>query len=224
MGVVAPVTGVGAAVIPVVVGVLLGERPAPAGLGRHRPRLAGHLAGGPRARPAVSGRRPGGACRRRAGRAWGSASSSSPSAQIADDAGLLPLAVNQVVAALVIVVVASLLAPALAAARVQRVLGGVRRRASSAPCATVCFLLATREGYLSVASVADLALPGVHGGAGRDRAPRARPPRTGSGSAAVRGGRDAGRGGLALSRRQRPGRTLTSAALTYPRRCPTHTW
>ena len=74
---------------------------------------------------------------------------------------------------------------------------GRRLAGSLGAVATVCFLLATREGYLSVASVRDLALPGGHRGPRRDRAPRARPPRPGSRSAAVRGGRDARRGRVA---------------------------
>ena len=56
MGVVAPVSGVGAALVPVAVGVLAGERPSAPGLGRDPPGPARHLAGVPRARrPAASG-------------------------------------------------------------------------------------------------------------------------------------------------------------------------
>jgi drug/metabolite transporter (DMT)-like permease len=149
MGVVAPVSGVGAAVIPVITGVALGERPAalvwvgillalpaiwlvardPAGLASAAPGgvLDGALAG------------------------LGFGFLFVALGQVSPDAGLLPLAVNQVVAALVIVLVATALrqtwrpsrtaAPGAAAAGV---LGAL---------ATVCFLLATREGYLSIASV-----------------------------------------------------------------------
>ncbi len=94
MGVVAPVSGVGAAVIPVAVGVLLGERPGCLVWVGIAARLPGHLAGRPgpgglaaRPRRAASstGRSPGS----------GSAPCSWRWARCPTDAGLLPLAVNQ---------------------------------------------------------------------------------------------------------------------------------
>ena len=77
MGVVAPVSGVLAVVLPVVVGVVTGERPGAAGLARHRRRGPGHLAGRPRARH--RGCRPHRPARVRATACWpgsGSAASS----------------------------------------------------------------------------------------------------------------------------------------------------
>jgi drug/metabolite transporter (DMT)-like permease len=149
MGVVAPVSGVGAAVIPVVVGVGLGERPAtlvwvgmalavpaiwlvardPAGIGTA-------AAGG-----VVDGMLAG----------LGFGSFFVALAQLTEDSGLVPLAVNLAVAALVIVLVALLLGqewrPHLATVpggALAGLLGTV---------AMMCFLFATREGYLSIASV-----------------------------------------------------------------------
>ena len=108
MGVVAPVSGVGAAVIPVVVGVLLGERPAAAGLGRHRAGDPGDLAGRPRARAGPGAAAPGGALDGTlAGLGFGFLFVAL--AQVSEDSGLLPLAVNQVVAGVVIVLVATFL-------------------------------------------------------------------------------------------------------------------
>ena len=150
MGVVAPVSGVGAAMIPVVVGVGLGERPDPlvwVGFTLALPAIwlvarEPDGLGGPAA--------PGGlldGCL--AGLGFGCLFVAL--AQFSDDAGLLPLALNQVVAGVVIVLVAVLLGqpwrptrPILAGGAVAGVLGTV---------ATVCFLFATREGYLSIASV-----------------------------------------------------------------------
>jgi drug/metabolite transporter (DMT)-like permease len=150
MGVVAPVSGVGAAVIPVVVGVLSGERPAAlvwVGIALALPAIwlvarEPDGLGGPAA--------PGGVmdgCL--AGVGFGLLFVAL--SRVGDDAGLLPLVVNQAVAAVVIVVVAVLLGqdwrPHPAAApggALAGLLGTV---------ATVCFLFATREGYLSISSV-----------------------------------------------------------------------
>jgi drug/metabolite transporter (DMT)-like permease len=150
MGVVAPVSGVGAAVIPVVVGVALGERPAalvwvgillalpaiwlvarePDGLGG--PTAPGGLLDGSLA-----------------GLGFGFLFVAL--AQVSEDAGLLPLALNQLVAAVVIVLVAIALRQPWRPDRVAAA-GGAAAGTLSA-VATVCFLLATREGYLSIASV-----------------------------------------------------------------------
>lgn len=150
MGVVAPVSGVGAAVIPVIVGVALGERPALlvwVGIGLAMPAIwlvarEPDGLGGPTA--------PGGVVDGSlAGLGFGFLFVAL--AQLSDDAGLLPLALNQVVAGVVIVLVAVLLgqpwrptAAVLPGGAVAGVLG---------TAATVCFLFATREGYLSIASV-----------------------------------------------------------------------
>jgi drug/metabolite transporter (DMT)-like permease len=147
--VVAPVSGIGAAVIPVVVGVLLGERPDllvwggillampaiwlvardPAGLAAAAPggALDGALAG------------------------LGFGFLFVALAQVTEDSGLLPLAVNQLVAAAVIVLVATLLRQTWRPTRATAFGGALAGVLGAA--ATVCFLFATREGYLSIASV-----------------------------------------------------------------------
>jgi drug/metabolite transporter (DMT)-like permease len=150
MGVVAPVSGVGAAVIPVIVGVGIGERPALlvwVGIALAMPAIwlvarEPDGLGGPTA--------PGGVVDGSlAGLGFGFLFVAL--AQLSEDAGLLPLALNQVVAGAVIVAVATLLGQpwrpsraTVAGGAVAGVLGTV---------ATVCFLFATREGYLSIASV-----------------------------------------------------------------------
>ncbi len=157
MGVVAPVSGVGAAVIPVIVGVALGERPSalvwvgillalpaiwlvardPAGLGAASPGgvVDGALAG------------------------LGFGFLFVALGQVSDEAGVFPLAVNQVVAAVVIVLVATALRQswrptpsAVPGGAVAGILGSL---------ATVCFLLATQKGYLSIASVVTSLYPAV---------------------------------------------------------------
>jgi drug/metabolite transporter (DMT)-like permease len=149
MGVVAPVSGVGAAVIPVAVGVLLGERPDPlvwVGILLALPAIW-LVARDPSGSPAAA---PGGVVDGAlAGLGFGFLFVAL--AQVGDDAGLLPLAVNQVVAGVVIVLVATALGQPW---RPQRagLLGGAAAGVLGA-AATVCFLLATREGYLSIASV-----------------------------------------------------------------------
>jgi drug/metabolite transporter (DMT)-like permease len=149
MGVVAPVSGVGAAVIPVVVGVLLGERPAalvwvgillaiPAIwlVARDSAELGDSSPGG-----AVDGAL--------AGLGFGFLFVAL--GQVTEDSGLLPLAVNQVVAGVVIVLVATVLGQPWRPRRSAAVGGALAGVLGAA--ATVCFLLATREGYLSIASV-----------------------------------------------------------------------
>jgi drug/metabolite transporter (DMT)-like permease len=149
MGVVAPVSGVGAAVIPVAVGVLLGERPATVvwiGIVLALPAiwLVARQPTGPSA-ASPGGVVDGGL----AGLGFGSLFVAF--GQISDDAGLLPLAANQVVGAAVIVLVASLLRQTWRPTR-RAALGGVLAGSLSA-VATVCFVLAIREGLLSVTSV-----------------------------------------------------------------------
>ncbi|HEX8781557.1 MAG TPA: DMT family transporter [Nocardioides sp.] len=149
MGVVAPVSGVGAAVIPVAVGVLLGERPDPlvwVGILLALPAIW-LVARGPSGSPAAA---PGGVVDGAlAGLGFGFLFVAL--AQVGDDAGLLPLAVNQVVAGVVIVLIATALGQPWRPQR-SALLGGAAAGALGA-AATVCFLLATREGYLSIASV-----------------------------------------------------------------------
>jgi drug/metabolite transporter (DMT)-like permease len=149
MGVVAPVSGVGAAVIPVVVGVLLGERPTVlvwVGILLAMPAIwlvARDPAGSGAAAPggAVDGAL--------AGLGFGFLFVAL--SRLTEDAGLLPLALNQVVAMVVIVLVATALRVPWLPVRATTP-GGMLAGVLSA-AATVCFLFATREGYLSIASV-----------------------------------------------------------------------
>ena len=139
---------------------------------------------------------------------WASASLFAALAQIPEEAGFLPLALNQVVAGVAIVAVATALrSPWLP--REPRALGGVVSGALGA-LATGSFLVATHGGYLTVTAVHRLALPRLHGDAGGLRPARARAPRPGDRARPVRGGGHAGRGGLSSPRlrsRARPGTT-----------------
>jgi drug/metabolite transporter (DMT)-like permease len=154
MGVVAPVSGVCAAVLPVVVGVVLGERPA----------LLVWI-GIVLALPAIwlVAREPGTPVAQQQGAAVASGSLDGilagagfgtffvALAQVDSDAGLLPLTANQLTAMLVIVAVAvSLRQPWVPRERAS--LGGLVAGALGAS-ATLCFLLASRDGYLSVTAV-----------------------------------------------------------------------
>jgi drug/metabolite transporter (DMT)-like permease len=149
MGVVAPVSGVGAAVIPVVVGVLLGERPELVvwvGIVVALPAI--WLVAREPTGPSVAS--PGGLVDGAlAGLGFGFLFVAF--GQISDDSGLGPLVVGQVVAAAVIVAVASALRAPWRPSR-PAVLGGMLAGSLSAG-ATICFLLATREGLLSVTAV-----------------------------------------------------------------------
>ncbi|MFC4784724.1 EamA family transporter [Nocardioides sp. MAHUQ-72] len=149
MGVVAPVSGVGAAVVPVVVGVLAGERPGSLvwiGIVVALPGIwlvAREPATGPG--PLGAGLTDG----ILAGLGFGSLFAAL--AQIPEEAGFLPLALNQVVAGATIVAVAlALRAPWLP--RDRRSLGGLVSGALGA-LATGSFLVATQGGYLTVTAV-----------------------------------------------------------------------
>lgn len=157
MGVVAPVSGVGAALVPVAVGVLTGERPSALV-------WVGILLALPGiwlvAREPTTGPGPLGAGLTDgvlAGLGFGSLFAAL--AQIPEDAGLVPLALNQVVAGMTIVVVAVVLrSPWLP--RDPRVLGGVASGALGA-LATGAFLVATHSGYLTVTAVIASLYPAV---------------------------------------------------------------
>ena len=153
MGVVAPVSGVGAALVPVVVGLISGERPSalvwlgivaalpgiwlvarvsqPEDVGGDRPTGSGVLDG------VLAG--------------LGFGSLFAVLAQIPESAGFLPLALNQLVAGVVVVVMALAMRaawvprqPAAAFGAVSGVLGAT---------ATGAFLLATQSGFLTVTAV-----------------------------------------------------------------------
>jgi drug/metabolite transporter (DMT)-like permease len=153
MGVVAPVSGVGAALLPVAVGLISGERPeilvwlgilaAMPGIWLVAREPAGEDVTG--ASPAGSGVVDGVL----AGLGFGTLFASL--AQIPESAGFAPLALNQLVAAAVIVVAAGLAraawvprSPAAYAGAATGVLGAT---------ATGAFLLATQQGFLTVTAV-----------------------------------------------------------------------
>jgi uncharacterized membrane protein len=152
MGVVAPVSGVGAALVPVVVGVLAGERPPTlvwTGIALALPGI--WLV----AREPVDGDGPrnglgnGFADGVLAGLGFGTLFASL--AQIPEEAGFLPLALNQLVAGVAIIAVATALRspwlprdPRAAAGLVSGALGAL---------ATGAFLVATHQGYLTVTAV-----------------------------------------------------------------------
>lgn len=161
MGVVAPVSGVGAAVVPVAVGVLTGERPSAVvwigilvalpGIWLVAREPAPEDVSG--ATPSASGALDGVL----AGLGFGALFAAL--AQIPEEAGFLPLALNQLVAGVVVVVMATALRarwlprePAAAVGAVSGVLGAT---------ATGCFLLATQSGYLTVTSILASLYPAI---------------------------------------------------------------
>ncbi len=147
MGVVAPVSGVGAALVPVLAGLGAGERPAVLvwlGLLAALPGIW-LVSREPGTRAAGVGLRDGVL----AGLGFGTLFAAL--AQIPERAGFAPLALNQVVAALTIIAVASVLhqpwlprRPRAAIGAVSGVLGAV---------ATASFLVATHHGLLTVTAV-----------------------------------------------------------------------
>lgn len=161
MGVVAPVSGVGAAVVPVAVGVLSGERPSALvwvgivvalpgiWMVAREPSSEDVTGSAPTSSGALDGVL--------AGLGFGALFASL--AQIPEEAGFLPLALNQLVAGIVVIVMASVLRarwlprePAAALGAVSGVLGAT---------ATGCFLLASQAGYLTVTSILASLYPAV---------------------------------------------------------------
>jgi len=149
MGVVAPVSGVGAAVVPVAVGVLTGERPDTlVWLGILIALPAIWLVA---REPATGPTRLGAGLLDGVLAGLGFGTLFAALAQIPEEAGFLPLALNQVVAGVAIVAVATALrSPWLP--REPRALGGVVSGALGA-LATGAFLVATHGGYLTVTAV-----------------------------------------------------------------------
>ena len=161
MGVVAPVSGVGAVLVPVAVGLIAGERPGGlvwTGMLAALPGIwlvarepsAEDVTGTPPTRSGVVD----GVV---AGLGFGSLFAAL--GQIPDEAGFLPLAVNQLVAAAMIVAVATALRTgwlprerAAAAGAVTGALGAL---------ATGAFLVASQLGYLTVTSVLASLYPAV---------------------------------------------------------------
>ncbi len=153
MGVVAPVSGVGAALVPVAAGVLLGERPSLVVWGGILAALPGIWLVARNPVPEdVSGelhRGTGAVDGVLAGLGFGTLFAAL--AQIPESAGFLPLALNQLVAAVVVIAMALLLRvawlprePAAAWGAVSGVLGAT---------ATAAFLLASQSGLLTVTAV-----------------------------------------------------------------------
>lgn len=150
MGVVAPVSGVGAALVPIAVGVLSGERPDPLvwlGISIALPaiwlvaREPGAASGPGASAGLIDGLL--------AGLGFGTLFAAL--AQIPEAAGLLPLALNQVIAAGAIVVVAMTLRspwvprePIALVGMISGCLGAL---------ATGAFMIANRSGYLTVTAV-----------------------------------------------------------------------
>jgi drug/metabolite transporter (DMT)-like permease len=156
MGVVSPVSGVGSAVLPIVVGLAAGERPAAlvwVGLAMALPAIwlvsrtpSDPQSGGPGRSGFVDGVLAG----------VGFGGMFAALAQIGPDAGYFPLVINQLVGGVVIVVVAGVLrirwrpqtrgdlTVALAAGLLAGLLAGL---------STGLFLTATHQGYLVVAAV-----------------------------------------------------------------------
>ena len=161
MGVVAPVSGVGAALLPVAVGLLAGERPA-----------ALVWVGIVAALPGIwlvarepSTPRPGETPTEATGvvdgvlAGLGFGSLFAALAQIPEEAGFLPLALNQVVAVVVIVLAAALhRAPWLPRSRAA--VAGVSTGVLGT-LATGAFLLASQQGLLTVTSVLASLYPAV---------------------------------------------------------------
>jgi drug/metabolite transporter (DMT)-like permease len=150
MGVVAPVSGVGSALLPIAVGLATGERPStlvwlgilaalPAiWLVAREPRSASPAEGGSGILDGVLG-----------GVGFGTLFSAL--AQVPEEAGLVPLALNQLVAAVVVVLVASALKAPWLPRRPAALMGVVSGCLGAA--ATGLFLVASRDGNLTVAAV-----------------------------------------------------------------------
>jgi drug/metabolite transporter (DMT)-like permease len=158
MGVVAPVSGVGAVVVPVVVGVATGERPGALvwiGIALALPAIwmvSREPSPGPASRSSArTGSGPGSGLTDGILAGLGFGVLFAALAQIPEDAGFAPLAVNQVVAAVAIVAVAVVLRQPWVP-RNRYALGGVSSGALGA-LATGLFLVATHGGYLTITAV-----------------------------------------------------------------------
>ena len=162
MGVVAPVSGVGAAALPVLVGVVMSERPSMlvwVGIATALPGiwLVAREPGGAPPSEAGGGRGSGLVDGALAGAGFGALFACL--AQIPERAGYLPLALNQVVAGVAIVAVAALLGGAWVPRERASLLGAVS--GVLAALATGAFLLATQTGFLAVAAVLTSLYPAV---------------------------------------------------------------
>ncbi|WP_193614908.1 DMT family transporter [Nocardioides lijunqiniae] len=150
MGVVAPVSGVGAALLPILVGLATGERPSPLvwlGILAAIPAIW-LVAREPRSR---SSDRAGSGALDGVLAGVGFGTLFSALAQVPEEAGVLPLALNQLVAAAVVVAVAVVLRVPWVPRQPAALLGLVSGCLGAA--ATGLFLVATRGGNLTVAAV-----------------------------------------------------------------------
>jgi drug/metabolite transporter (DMT)-like permease len=160
MGVVAPVSGVGAVLVPVAVAALTGERPGAAvwvGVMVAVPAiwLVSREPTGPLAEPSAG---PSGLLDGiLAGLGFGTLFAAL--AQIPEEAGFLPLALNQLIAGVGIIVVAVVLRQDWVP-RNRWALGGLVSGALGA-LATGLFQVATQQGYLSVAAVITSLYPAI---------------------------------------------------------------
>ena len=161
MGVVAPISGVGAAALPVLVGVALGERPGAlvwVGIAAAMPGIW------------LVSREPGGAD----GAGRGSSGSGAVDgalaglgfgglfvclSQIPEEAGFLPLALNQLVAGVAVALVATAVRAPWVPRDRTAALGTVS--GLLATLATGSFMLATQTGFLTVAAVITSLYPAV---------------------------------------------------------------
>lgn len=168
MGVVAPVSGVGATLVPVVVGLLSGERPGglvwlgflaalPATWLVTRTPQAVAPAAAPAIPPGEAPRRTGAVDGALAGLGFGAMFAAL--AEVPSSAGLLPLAVNQAVAGLAVVAVAVALRVAWVPRTRAAALGVVSGALGTT--ATGLFLLATHQDLLAVAAVLTSLYPAV---------------------------------------------------------------
>ncbi|MBD8869651.1 EamA family transporter [Nocardioides donggukensis] len=161
MGVVAPISGVGAALVPVVVGLLGGERPgtlvwlgvlaALPGIWLVSREPASHA---PADGPAVGRGVLDGVL---AGLGFGSLFAAL--GQIPEDAGLLPLALNQVVASVAIILIATGLGVSWRPREPRALVGAVCGLLGAA--ATIAFLLAVQRGALTTAAILASLYPAV---------------------------------------------------------------
>lgn len=151
MGVVAPVSGVGAALLPVAVGLISGERPGAlvwVGMVVALPAiwLVASEPGGERAPDAPGSGLADGVL---AGLGFGTLFAAL--AQIPEESGFLPLAANQALAAVVIAVMASFLRASWVPREARAYLAATCGILGAA--ATGLFLLATQTGFLTVSAV-----------------------------------------------------------------------
>ncbi len=152
MGVVAPISGVGAALVPVVVGVLSGERPhllVWLGIAVAFPGIWLVSRGVPSADRPAGGGASGLTDGILAGLGFGTLFAAL--AQIPEEAGFLPLALNQLVAAAAIVVVATSLRSPWLPRQVLALGGGISGALGA--LATGSFLVATHSGDLTATAV-----------------------------------------------------------------------